>query len=283
MNLNEWLRSAQSDLKDAGIATARLDSVLLAEYVTKKDRAWLLANQGTILTTSELRRLNNLLRRRQDHIPLAYLLGKIEFYGREFILNYSVLVPRPETETMIDLLKEVARKTTSGDQLSKTRQILRIGDIGTGCGAIGITAAMEVPNSQVTLSDIDTKALKLAKINVDKFTLNISIIKSDLLNSVKGAFDILLCNLPYVPDNFSINLAATREPKHAIFGGPDGLDLYRRLFSQLARRPNKVLYILTEALPPQHNELAKIANQNGYKLELSDDFIQVFKIEAITA
>jgi release factor glutamine methyltransferase len=90
----------------------------------------------------------------------------------------------------------------------------------------------------------------------------------------------LLCNLPYVPDNFTINPAAMREPKIAIFGGPDGLDLYRQLFKQIKDLKLQVKYILTESMPPQHSQLEEIAEKNGYKQIKEDDFIQLFELKA---
>jgi release factor glutamine methyltransferase len=128
--------------------------------------------------------------------------------------------------------------------------------------------------------EIDPKALAVAKINVDKLTLSISVILSDLLAQSGRDYDVLLCNLPYVPDDFTINRAALQEPKIAIFGGPDGLELYRRLFGQIQELTKQPLYILTEALPPQHHDLAVIAQGAGYKLEQTNDFIQQFALAA---
>jgi release factor glutamine methyltransferase len=178
-----------------------------------------------------------------------------------------VLEPRPESETMIDLLKEIVPAGRS----------VRIADVGTGSGALGITAKLEVPNSEIDLLEIDQKALQVAKMNVDLFTISVSVIQSDLLASTSVSYDILMCNLPYVPDDFQINPAAMREPKIAIFGGPDGLDLYRKLFDQVTKSADQPLYLLTEAMPPQHEELAGIAALGGYILIRSEDFIQVFR------
>jgi release factor glutamine methyltransferase len=98
----------------------------------------------------------------------------------------------------------------------------------------------------------------------------------NLLSRPLRSYDVILANLPYVPDKWKINEAAMAEPKIAIFGGPDGLDIYRKLFTQLKRFTWKPKYLLTESLPPQHPKLAEIAAQFGFKLLSSDDFIQVF-------
>ena len=153
----------------------------------------------------------------------------------------------------------------------------RFADVGTGSGALGITAKLELPKAQVELLEVDPKALKVAQKNVDKYATSISVVLSDLLTSSNQANDVLLCNLPYVPDSHTINQAASKEPRLAIFGGPDGLDIYRQLFTQVQKLPKRPLFILTESLPPQQTALAKIAERFDYELYKTDDFIQVFR------
>ena len=308
MTSGAWLENAVTALTSADIATARLDALVLLEDVTNKDRGWLLAHPEFELSPAYLKQLKNLLTRRSAHEPLAYVRGKTEFYGRNFVVTPVVLEPRPESETMIDLLKEislfkdsallpqhpVSNMHTSHETTAKDAQnrldprlredntgslrgkMVRIADVGTGSGALGITAQLELPSAKVDLFDIDKRALAVAKTNVDIFTLSISVIQSDLLDQTPRDYDILLCNLPYVPDDFQINRAATHEPAIAIFGGPDGLDLYRKLFSQVAMLKKLPLYILTESLPTQHTALAALARETGYSLYKQDDFIQVF-------
>lgn len=281
MTFDEWLSSATEHLTDAGINTARLDAIVLLEDTLSSTRAKILAHPGKKLSAREIETLANLLKRREQHIPLAYIRQKAEFYGREFVLSPAVLQPRPESETMIEVLKKLVADTQANQAKStkpKLSQPIRVLDVGTGSGAIGITVALELPNLHVELLDIDRSALKVAKTNVDKFTLNISVMHGDLLVGLDRSYDFLLCNLPYVPDDFKINLAAAHEPKLAIFGGPDGLDLYRRLFSQADKLADKPLYILTESLPPQHSTLEQIAKEFNYCLVESSDFINVFKL-----
>lgn len=302
LSRGQWLALATKQLTDAGIPTGRLDALVLLEDATGTDRAKLLAEPDVLLTDTEQAILDEQIAQRATHLPLAYLRGKTEFYGREFIITKNVLEPRPESETMIDVLKSLpivqAKKyspthqpptqatshelgsTASAGPVDSTKDLktVRIADVGTGSGALGITAYLELENAQVDLIELDDQALKTAKMNVDLFTINVSVIKSDLLAQTPQNYDVLLCNLPYVPDNFSLNPAAMREPKIAIFGGPDGLNLYRKLFNQLQNTAQKPLYILTEALPPQHEPLAEIAALGGYRLLKTDDFIQLFGI-----
>ena len=288
MRIEDWLKESEQYLSSHDVPTARLDALVLLEDSTGKERSWLLAHPEYDLSASQVASLQNLLSRRASHEPLAYVRGKIEFYGREFIVTSAVLQPRPESETMIDLLKQLPLFTGKEGHMSTQNRDLparsnnaaktvKIADIGAGSGALGITAALELPNTSVELLEIDENAIEVAKMNVDLFTITISVIKSNLLANSKQAYDVLLCNLPYVPDSHTVNKAARHEPDIALFGGPDGLDLYRKLFRQIDDLENKPLYILSEALPPQHAKLVEIALKSGYKQLKSADFIQVFE------
>ncbi len=273
MTVNDWLVSSQKQLEQAGIGTARLDALVLLEDVTGRDRARLLAHGEHELSSAELAKLAKLLTRREQHEPLAYVRTKSEFYGRNFIITPAVLEPRPESETMIDQLKKLPK---SSDWPAKPQ----IADVGAGSGALGITASLELSKAQVELLEIDPKALKIAQRNVDKYTADVPVIRSDLLTTSRQDNNVLLCNLPYVPDSHKVNQAAMHEPEIAIFGGPDGLDVYRKLFEQVKNLPKRPLFILTESLPPQHAALAAIASTAGYELVETDDFIQVFRLSA---
>jgi release factor glutamine methyltransferase len=277
MDAKSWITAATRKLDKAGIGTARLDALVLLEDVTGKDRGWLLAHPEHRLLTAEQAELTKLLKRRAGHTPLAYVRGHTEFYGYSFVITPSVLEPRPESETMIDLLLQLETEGLFGPR--KGTGTLRIADVGTGSGALGIVARLMLGKHRkvsVDLLELDAKALTVAETNVEKHTTNISVIQSDLLTESPKDYEILLCNLPYVPDSFTVNEAAQQEPKLAIFGGADGLDVYRALFKQVAKLKKQPLYILTEALPPQHHGLADVAAQTGYKIDRTDDFIQVF-------
>lgn len=265
---------AEEELGSAGIGTARLDALVLLEHVLKTDRAKLLAEPNTEISTGQIAKLAKLLTKRAQHVPIAYLLGYTEFYGRRFIVGPEVLEPRPESETMIDLLKDLAQ--SSPNEL-KSKQTIKLADVGAGSGALGITAMLEVPNLKVELLEIDQKALKIAQMNVDKYTMGVKALRSDLLSGSRQQNDILLCNLPYVPDSYHINEAAAMEPRIAIFGGADGLDLYRKLFNQLSKLQKGPLFLLTECLPSQQPALTAIAPTFGYNVVKNEDFILVFK------
>lgn len=266
MKTEEFLTDASAALQKAGIPTARLDVLVLLEDVLNTNRTHLLAEPEHDITEVQLTKLRKLVKKRAQHIPLAYLRGQTEFYGRTFLVNKHVLEPRPESETMIDMYKTLDFTATQ-----------TVADIGTGSGALGITAALEKPGQTVCLLEIDTAALAVAVQNIKLHNLSVRVLQSDLLSGTNEQFDVLLCNLPYVPDDYDVNAAASHEPAIALYGGADGLEIYRRLFHQLATRPHRPSYVLTESLPVQHEALLEIASEAGFFMSREDDFIQLFQ------
>jgi release factor glutamine methyltransferase len=261
----QFLNDAVKQLKAADIPTARLDVLVLLEDVTSKERAWLLAHPEFELNDTLVQKLLGLIMRRAAHEPLSYIRGISEFYGREFMVTHDTLQPRAETETMIDLLK----KLELNDPV--------IADVGTGSGCLAITAKLEYPNATLYATEINEEALEVARRNAEKLETRINFFRGNLLEPViNKPITILLCNLPYVPSRHAINKAAMHEPSLAIFGGEDGLDLYRELFEQISKKTQKLQFILTESLPTQHTLLAKIAKKHGFHESHKEDFIQVF-------
>ena len=276
MRADDWLSVHTRQLSEAGVSSARLDCLILLEGITGKDRAWLLAHPEYTLSDTNIAALQGKVARRAQHTPLAYIRNQTEFYGRTLYVDERVLEPRPESETIVTLLK--------GLDLPDHPVII---DVGTGSGALAITAKLELPHAEVYATDIDSGCLEVAAKNADALKASVIFTEADLLTPVHGATtlpapDVILANLPYVPDNFTINQAAMNEPHLAIFGGPDGLDLYRRLFAQLGSVTIKpqLLFVLAEALPPQHASLADIATTADLHQLLEEDFIQVFARES---
>jgi len=266
MKVEDWIKQASAQLANVGIGSARLDSLILLEDCLHKDRAYLLAHPELTLTTSQVKKLNKQITTRKTHVPLAYIRGFTEFYGRRFKVNPHVLEPRVESEPMIEILTKL-----------KLPAKVKIADIGTGCGAIGITAALELNDAIVDLYDIDSSCLAVAPHNCDLHEVHLRAYKRDLLSRPVRNYDVILANLPYVPNRWKINEAAAMEPRIAIFGGKDGLDLYRRMFEQIKKIGVKPQFVFTESLPPMHFKLKDIAAHAGYKLARTNDFIQLFK------
>lgn len=264
MTVGDWLTTRAKILSGNGIGSARLDCVLMLEKILKQDRGWLLAHLESALPDLELRALEVLFAHRYQHQPMAYILGKVEFYGRTFIVNKHVLVPRPESEAIISLAK----------QAKPADEIL---DVGTGSGALAITLALEKVAGAVTGLDIDPVCLGVAQQNAELLGARVTWQRSDLLQNWQSSTPVtklgVVANLPYVPGDFPINDAAKHEPKLALFSGADGLDHYRQLFAQL---PEATEWIITEALLQQHEALTGIAKAVGYQLVTTDGLAQHF-------
>ena len=276
MTVQTFLADAAAQLTAAGIATARLDCLVLLEDELAVNRASLLAHPEREIQSTQLAALNEKIERRAEHTPLAYLRGKAEFYGRELLVDERVLVPRPESEKMIDLLKLLHFG------VPPPFIPLYIADVGTGSGCLGITAALEYPDTWVNFFDIDQGALVVAFKNAQKYELRHAYFyKGNLLASpprtLSRGYDVVLANLPYVSDGYTINEAAKHEPKIALFGGKDGLDFYRTLWQQLAAHEPKARFVITESFPFQHKQNAQLAKAAGYFLQATDGFAQSFK------
>ncbi len=267
MTSNDWLISSTRQLNNAGIETTRLDALVLLEDVLGKNRTQLLAYPDSELASEQIEALQKLLNRRILHEPLAYIRGKSEFYGREFLVNKHVLVPRPESEDMIELLNNYGNTPT-------------VIDVGTGSGVLAISAKLSKPDVTVYAVDIDPECLKVAKQNADNLSAEVIFKEGDLLRGLNIneylSPVVILANLPYVPDNYKINTAAEHEPKLALFGGKDGLNLYRVMFDQLKEYQDNEIIVLTESLESQHKALAGIAFDHGFVAGRSAGLIQTF-------
>lgn len=265
MKVGEWLAQATKKLEKTGISTARLDCLVLLEDATGKDRSWLLSHPTFHVRGLTFHMLEEQVGRRARHEPLAYIRGKSEFYGREFLVNEHTLQPRPETETMIEMLLK--------------RKPKKVIDVGTGSGCIAITAKLTLIECEVIATDISSPCLVVAKKNAKKLKATVSFLQTNLISQLDNKRldnSVLCCNLPYVPASFTINRSAMFEPEIAIYGGKDGLDYYRQLFVQLEQKNSTPSAILTESLPTQHLDLQKIAHDYGYTLDEVSDFIQAF-------
>lgn len=265
--LSTWLQHSARELANSGIESARLDCLVLLEDVTGKNRAHLLAHPELELSAEQERNLGVLLNRRTKHEPLAYIRGTAEFYGHVFAINDRVLVPRPESEDIINLLSEYGDTPT-------------IIDVGTGSGALAVSAALLRPSADVYAIDIDETCLDVTRRNAKTLGASVTVRHGDLLRNIPldefpGPI-FILANLPYVPNEYDINAAARHEPDIALFGGKDGLDPYRIMFNQLSDFDEQTIIVLTESLVSQHTTLAGIAHDNGFAQSGKRGLIQSF-------
>ncbi len=218
------LKATQDYFAGRGITSARLDSELLLVDVLKIKRIQLYTSYDRPLTDAERDAYRAMVRRRAAYEPVAYILGAREFYGRPFMVNRDVLIPRPETEHLIDaVLKWVREREVASP---------RIVDVGTGSGAIAVTLAKELAAASVTACDVSAKALSVARQNAESHAASVAFFESDLLTGTRGPFDVVVANLPYIGENERATLAPDvrdHEPALALFSGSDGLNAIRRL------------------------------------------------------
>lgn len=269
MTYDQWLRHAIEQCTKANIDTARLDALILLEHATATPRATILAHPETVIDQSVLRQLNTYLQQRVAGTPIAYIICKKEFYGREFIVTPDVLIPRPESEHIVSLLKKYYPTTHQAP--------IKILDVGTGSGCLAVTIKLELPQSQVWACDISRSALSVAKHNADALHADVSFFASDLLVATDDKFDIITANLPYVPTTLTVSNEVLTEPNIAVFSGSDGLDTIRRFFAQVKTNLAKDGVVLLESLVLQHSEIADIATAHGLRLKEAEDLIQVYK------
>ena len=275
MTIQEAIAQTTQQLDQAGIGTPRLDTLVLLEDITGLSKARLLTHPEQLLDQNQIDKLKKQVQQRSQQLPLSYVRGKTEFFGYNFLVDQRVLEPRPESETMIEEL----------NKLVVHNKINHVIEIGTGSGALIIAAKLSNPSIQVYATDISTDCLRVARLNLQAYKLNIPLLQGDLLHALPARawqqHTAIIANLPYVPDNWQINPPAQHEPPTAIFGGDDGLDIYRRLFTQLQDIATAPEFILTESMPPQHIRLSNIAKQHSYSLSATNDFIQVFSRSAL--
>jgi release factor glutamine methyltransferase len=266
MNIGAWLVETMVRLKEAGVDSPRRDALVLLEDMLQKDRAWVTAHPEFELDNKILAALQPLIRRRLQREPLAYIRGKAWFYGRFFALSSSVLIPRPESESFIELLKELHPPT--------------IVDIGTGSGALAITAMLELPKSQVYASDTSLAALQLARSNAKAHHAKVTFLHGSLLEPYKNV-DLspaaIAANLPYVPKDLITSPEITQEPQEALFSGVDGLDHYRTLWHEVGMLSKRPPFVLIEALESQHEQLKEQAEKVGYRLKRTETLVQLYQ------
>ena len=271
MNISTWLKHATEHLKNAGITSAQLDAELLLANTLRKNRTYLHAHLDEEVDPRRIDIAEARLSLRLDRVPLAYILGKKEFYGREFDVSPSVLVPRPESEEMINMLLKLA------PQGNQPRTLI---DVGTGSGCLGITAALELPdNWHIVLSDISSKALSVAEKNAKKLGAKVFTQKQSLLLGQFEKLDCVLANLPYVDKSWKNTSPELRhEPSEALYASEGGLKLIRELIQQAPKHLADEGLLLIEADEEQHQTIIAFGRQNGFLHLESSGLIVVLRL-----
>ena len=271
-SVKNWLDYATGQLIVCDIDSASLDAELILANELGVDRTYLHAHYDDLIDKKIIFNANNKLSQRLKRIPLAYIYSQKEFYGRNFQVSTDTLIPRPESEQMIECLKELF--TASKLNISNSLKLI---DIGTGCGALGITAKLEFPTLRVTLTDISLPALNIAKINSKKMSADVTLIQSDLLENYNHTPDIILANLPYVSPDWSYLKDIDYEPALALYADNDGKELIEKLLIQVSKKLKNNGFILIEADPCQHGSLIEYAAKLSLKKYSQSGYIISFK------
>lgn len=324
VTVDELVIQVMQWLQLAGIDSARLDAEVIMGHVLGRSREWLLAHDDALVSSVDGQRVEELVQRRAKREPLAYIVGYKEFYGRRFIVAPDVLIPRPESEVIIDELSSVLKPlfgkkgraidlVDAGDivqtahatnNLSASQSLgtstyqreadappvsssldregqknsIKLLDLGTGSGCLGITAKLEYPTLDVTLADISDKALAVARENAVQLCADVKLVKSDLLNSIDGKFDIILANLPYVnPDWDYLSPELRYEPDLALYADNDGLALIYKLIDQAPAHLARDGYLILEMDTPQIERVVRYAAEAGFSTIQKLPFTLVLK------
>jgi release factor glutamine methyltransferase len=228
-------------------------------------KTWILAHPEAGLSALEWAAFQGFCGAYLQGTALPHILGSWEFYGRSFAVNEDVLIPRPETELMVEHGIAILKKTPHG---------ARVADIGAGSGCVGVTLAIEAPRVNITAIDISFEALTIARANADRYDVleRFAFVQADLLEPIQGTFDLVCANLPYIPTSELRRLdLAGREPRLALDGGPDGLVYIRKLLWSLEDRLAEGGRALIEIGAGQLEQTTSIAHEAGW------EHIQVFK------
>jgi release factor glutamine methyltransferase len=230
------LNSATQRLKEAELEGAWLDAQVILAHVLGVERSWLFAHAEESLSDEQAEHFTQLVARRIDYEPVAYLVGRKEFYGLDLLVDKRVLIPRPETEMLVDeVLREVA---------VRDRSPIRIADIGTGSGAIALAIALNDERTIIHAVDSSRKALAVARVNLQRLDARgqVSLYHGDLTDALPERVDIIVANLPYIGRAAYDALEPTvraYEPRQALHGGDDGLDIIARLLRRAPLRLNE--------------------------------------------
>jgi release factor glutamine methyltransferase len=230
MILKDILTFGKKELKNTS-ATPLLDTQIICEYCLSVPTEYLMTHEHITVQNISEEEIKLMIQQRKKGMPIAYLIKQKDFFHQTFYVDNNVLIPRPETEELIEYVLGYFPHTP-----------FKVLDLGTGSGCIAITLKKERPQFQVSASDISLKALNIAKKNAKTLQQEIHLIQSDLLFNIKESFDLIIANLPYV-ENKAKDPSIFYEPNIALYSGADGLDHYRTLSQQISKKNCKHLII----------------------------------------
>jgi len=274
--IGSLIKWATEDFRARGIENPRLDAELLVAHALGIDRTRVIIDSARPLEAAELAKLRELVKRRRSHEPVAYLRGMREFYGLPFRVDRRVLIPRPDTEALVD----VALARSSHVSLS-----MRLLDLCTGSGCVAITIARQRPTARVLATDISADALAVARENALRLgAYNVAFLKSDLFAAIPkdSRFDVITANPPYIATSEIETLSPDIrdfEPREALDGGPDGLDIIRRIVAEAPAFLDRDGVLAMEIGAGEAEATRALFEQHGYRdIRIDRDYGKIERV-----
>ena len=276
MNRRQALACARGTLADNSIDNPSLEGEIILRHLMDISRAQLYSGLDLDVSPTHEKALNKLLERRLHGEPSAYITGHREFYGLDFRVDRNVLIPRPETELLVE----------KAIRLTQSHAISRIADIGTGCGAIAISLAVNLPGVTVYATDVSAPALEVARTNCQKHgvTDRIVILQGHMLEPLPEPVDLIIANLPYVREaDLTDNGILSFEPELALNGGEDGLDMIRVLCRQAGNKLRSQGFILLEIGQGQAEEITDLSQEifPSARIEVECDLSNIERVVSL--
>ncbi len=272
MTVQELWKEGNRILSEAGLAEATLDSRYLLEWMLQCNHSFLLLNPHSMATQEQITQYFSVIEKRKEHIPLQYIIGEQEFMGYAFRVNENVLIPRQDTEVLVETVLEYLR---DNEEKQDSPEILDL-CCGSGCIGISIWKQRNVHPSKeqtdnpcsVTLSDISQKALAVAQENAKRLEADVQLRESNLFERLEGRYDIIVSNPPYIPSAVVDTLmpeVRDHEPRLALDGTEDGLHFYRLIIKQAKDYLKEEGYVFFEIGFDQAEDVRKIFVEEGYE------------------
>ena len=260
MNIKQTLEYGIELLRKNNIDEPILKVRIILANILNEAKEYLMVHELEELNEDLVKNFKENISKLCNNIPIQYITNKQEFMGLEFYVDENVLIPQPDTEILVEEVIDIA----------KQKEKIKILDLCTGSGAIGISIAKKIENCKITLSDISSNALNVAKQNCinNEFENRIKIVQSDLFENIKNKFDIIVSNPPYIKSDVikTLDKEVQNEPTLALDGGKDGLDIYRKIIEQAYKYLNKDGYLCLEIGYDQKEEVIKLLEEiNQYK------------------
>lgn len=283
MTIREVLTNIRERLQNVGIEDFEYESWTFLDWKFHIDRAEFYMNPDGEVKEELLEELERVLKQREQRVPLQYLMGECEFMGYDFYVDERVLIPRQDTECLVELAVESIRKKEveirqklnlseadySGDNRKSEQKPAKVKvlDLCTGSGCIGISVAKLCPDTEVTLADISEGALSVAKKNAQNLDANVTLIRGNLFQNIEGRFDYILSNPPYIPSEVIEGLmpeVKEHEPRLALDGEADGLSFYRKIINEAPDYLNPDGRIYFEIGAEQGKDLICLMDERGF-------------------